>query len=166
MRSAIASGLIAACLLLLSGMPTGTLAAVPQPGQPAPGFVLPTLAGEQISLDALRAKGHVLLLFWAAECPYCHMLAPDLKALHARHHENGLTVAGINIGAEYAPEIKEYVRDNEINYLILADRVKNLDVAEAYGVFGTPTLALISPDGKLLYRGHKIPDLDAIMGKK
>lgn len=129
-------------------------------GEQAPGFTLGSLTGEQYSLEQLTKQGHVLLVFWATECVYCYAHLADFKKLHTQYNENGLTLAAINIGGEYNPEIKEYVDDNKINYLILSDRLKNLDVAESYKVFGTPTMVLVSPKGKILYRGHKLPELD------
>ena len=129
-------------------------------GMQAPSFELKALDGQQYSLNQLRKQGHVLLVFWATECVYCYAHVADFKKLHQQYNGHGLTLAAINIAGEYDPEIKEYVKDNELNYLVLSDRLNNLDVAEAYRVFGTPTMVLVSPGGKILYRGHEIPDLD------
>lgn len=128
-------------------------------GMQAPGFALKTLDGEQHSLEQLTNQGHVLLIFWATECVYCYSHVADFKNLHQQYSGRGLTLAAINIGGEYDPEVKEYVKDNELNYLVLSNRLKNLDVAEAYRVFGTPTMVLVSPSGQVLYRGHDIPEL-------
>ena len=137
-------------------------------GMQAPGFNLKALDGQQYSLSQLRKQGHVLLVFWATECVYCYAHVEDFKKLHQQYSDHGLTLAAINIAGEYDPEIKEYVTDNKLNYLVLSDRLKNLDVAEAYKVFGTPTMVLVSHDGKILYRGHEIPKLDKWikLGKK
>ena len=128
-------------------------------GMQAPGFELKSLGGGQHSLEQLTKQGHVLLVFWATECVYCYAHVADFKKLHQQYNGKGLTLAAINIGGEYEPEVKEYVKDNELNYLILSNRLKNLDVAEAYKVFGTPTMILVSPNGAILYRGHEIPEL-------
>lgn len=128
-------------------------------GQQAPGFSLKGLDGSQYSLKQLTAQGHVLLVFWATECVYCYAHVADFKKIHQQYSSNGLTLAAINVGGEYDPEVKEYVSDNELNYLVLSDRLNNLDVAEAYKVFGTPTMVLVSPEGKIVYRGHQIPEL-------
>jgi peroxiredoxin len=128
-------------------------------GDTAPGFNLKTLKGNKVSLDELRQKSHVLLVFWAVECVYCYAHIKDFNALHDKYHDKGLTVAAINVAGEYDVEVAEYVKDNKLKYLVLSDRLNNLDAAEAYHVVGTPTLVLVSPEGKVVYYGYQIPDV-------
>ncbi len=128
-------------------------------GQSAPGFTLSSLEGGEVSLNALTQQGHVLLIFWATECVYCYAHIEDFNALHDRYHGQGLTVAAINIAGEYEQEVREYVRSNGLKYLVLADRLDNLDVAEDYHVVGTPTLVLVSPENRVLFYGHILPDV-------
>lgn len=129
-------------------------------GEQAPDFKIKSLNGDLHTLTDLKNEGYVLLVFWATECVYCYAHIADFKKLHQQYAANGVTLAAINIGGEYDVEVKEYVKDNDLNYLVLSDRLKNLDVAEAYHVIGTPTLVLVSPQGKIVYRGHKIPDIN------
>lgn len=128
-------------------------------GQTAPGFELTSLEGSKVSLASLTQKGHVLLVFWATECVYCYAHIKDFNALHDQYHGKGLTVAAINVAGEYEQEVREYAQSNGLKYLVLADRLNNLDVAEAYQVFGTPTLVLISPENRVLFYGHNLPDI-------
>ncbi|MDZ7661708.1 TlpA disulfide reductase family protein [Thiohalophilus sp.] len=128
-------------------------------GQTAPGFELTSLEGDKVSLDSLTQQGHVLLVFWATECVYCYAHISDFNALHDQYHDRGLTVAAINIAGEYAQEVREYAQSNGLKYLVLADRLDNLDVAEDYHVVGTPTLVLVSPDNRVLFYGHNLPDI-------
>ena len=58
-----------------------------------------------------------------------------------------------------AKAISEKGTDNDVQYLVLADRLNNIDVAEAYKVIGSPTIVMVAPDGKILSYGHKIPDM-------
>jgi len=125
-------------------------------GQTAPGFSLKSLQGDTVTLEALRNKGNVLLVFWATECVYCYAHISDFNALHDKYHDNGLTIAAINIAGEYEKEVRTYAKDNGLKYLVLADRLNNIDVAEAYHVIGTPTLVLISPTGKVIYYGYDL----------
>jgi len=151
-------------LFLLLAFSINTVLAVPSStgykvGEQAPAFELKALDGGLHKLTSFTSKGHVLLVFWATECVYCYAHIADLKKLHQQYLGNGLTLAAINIGGEYDMEVKEYVKDNELSYLVLSNRLKNLDVAEAYHVIGTPTLVLVSPQGEIVYRGHNIPDI-------
>ncbi len=128
-------------------------------GDTAPGFTLTSLDNKSYSLKQLRQQGHVLLVFWAADCVYCYAHIKLFKKAQQQYGKK-LIIAAINIGGEYRPEIEEYVKDNDIHYLVLVDRLKNLDVGEMYHVIGTPTIVLVSPQGKVLYYGHRMPKLE------
>ena len=154
----IKSLLAGLCLILLSAF-TVVNAAGLKPGEPAPGFSLKSLAGEQIALKDLLAKGHVMLVFWETQCVYCYAHIKDFNALQKQYQKKGLTIAAINFLGEYESEVREYVTDNDVQYLVLADRLNNIDVAEAYKVIGSPTIVVIAPDGNILSYGHKIPDM-------
>lgn len=127
-------------------------------GNTAPEFKLKTLTGTEHSLSSLRKKGHVLLVFWAVECVYCYAHIKEFNRAHEQFKDK-LTIAAINVGGEYPVEVAEYVKDNKLKYLILSERLNNLDVGESYRVLGTPTLVLVSPQGKVLFYGHRVPDL-------
>lgn len=148
--------LVCLTLLLLSG--PGQAAVGYKVGDSAPEFALKDLQGKVHTLSELRKQRHVFLVFWATECVYCYAHIKDFNQIQTQYPTK-LKVAAINIAGEYDQEVADYVKDNGVKYLTLSDRLKNIDVSEAYNVLGTPTLVLISPDGKVLYNGHKIPDL-------
>lgn len=130
-----------------------------KPGQIAPEFKIKSLAGKSYTLASLRKKGHVLLVLWAVDCVYCYAEVKYLNAMHKKYANKGLTIAAINIGAEYNDDVAEYVKDNNIKYLVLANRLDNLDVAEAYHAIVTPTIVLVNPEGKVVFYGHSLPDI-------
>lgn len=144
---------------MMFGVMSSISAAGLKPGDMAPGFTLQSLDGPKVSLQGLLAKGHVMLIFWETQCVYCYSHINDFNALHRQYQNKGLTIAAINFLGEYEAEIREYVTDNKLEYLILADRLNNIDVAEAYKVIGSPTIVMIAPDGKVLSYGHKIPNV-------
>ena len=139
-------------------MLTPVHAEIPKVGSLAPEFTLVALNKTPVSLSALRAKGHVMLIFWETQCVYCYAHIKDFNALQKKY-QGKLTIAGINFLGEYPREVQEYAADNQVEYLLLADRLKNIDVAEAYQVIGSPTIVLIAPDGKILSYGYQIPDV-------
>jgi cytochrome c biogenesis protein CcmG/thiol:disulfide interchange protein DsbE len=145
-----------ACLFSIS---LAFAATGPKPGQIAPDFTLKKLTGGKTSLAELRKNGHVMLIFWEPNCVYCYSHIQDFNALHEKYLNKGLTVAAINFLGEYDEEIAEYVKDNNVKYLMLSDRLNNIDVAEAYRVVGSPTIVVIAPDGKVVFYGYKIPDV-------
>jgi len=127
-------------------------------GDQAPDFTLMSLEMKPVSLKTLRNQGHVMLIFWETECVYCFSHIRDFNALQKKY-QGKLTLAGINFLGEYAEDIQEYKTRNKVEYLLLADRLNNIDVAEAYKVVGSPTIVLIHPDGKILSVSYDIPDV-------
>jgi len=147
-------------ILVVSIAIAGVQAASLKKGSIAPAFSLKSLQGKQVSLADMKKNGLVMLVFWEPECMYCFMHIQELNALHTKYHNNKLTIAAINFLGEYEAEIQDYVTANGVKYMMLTDRLKNIDVAQSYNVFGTPTIVLISTEGTILYYGHKIPDMD------
>ncbi len=127
-------------------------------GNTAPEFKLKSLNGSMHSLTSLRDKGDVLLVFWAVDCVYCYAHIKHFNRAYEQFKDK-LTIAAINVGGEYKKEVEEYVKDNKLKYLILSERLNNLDVAQSYHVLGTPTVVLVSKKGKVLFYGHSVPDL-------
>ncbi len=150
--------IIAVSILFIIAISINAHAAL-KAGTQAPPFTLKSLDGKQVSLKNLRAKGPVMLVFWTTECVYCFMHIGELNELQEKYRDKGFTIAAINFAGEHEQEVREYVSDNGLKYLMLTDRLKNIDVAQAYKVIGTPTIVLIAPDGKILTYGYSIPDL-------
>ena len=141
-------------LLLSASVAAASLKA----GDPAPEFTLQDLSGKKHALRDLRAKGPVLLFFWSTECGYCRVMAPKVQRLHAERAASGLTVAGIDIDFKMRAEVEEFVRERKLDFLILHGSLDNADVVEAYGVPGTPTLALVGRNGRLAYYGFSLDE--------
>jgi len=143
--------------LLSTSIPA--FSAVLKPGDQAPSFKLKNLKGQMISLSGLTAKGYVMLVFWEPECVYCFAHIQDFNALQKKYKDKGFTIAAINFLGAYEDDVRAYAKDNNVQYMMLAERLNNIDVAEAYKVIGSPTIVLISPKGKILSYGYQIPDI-------
>jgi len=150
--------LLTTILILTCAISTWTHAGI-KAGTIAPAFTLKSMSGQQVSLKSLTAKGHVMLVFWETECVYCFLHIKEFNALHNKYKDRGLTIATINFLGEHENAIREYVSDHKVEYLTLVDQLKSIDVATAYKVIGSPTIVVIAPDNKILYYGHKTPDI-------
>jgi peroxiredoxin len=115
------------------GLPVGT---------PAPFFALPSLSGENVTLDALLAAGRPLVLvFVHSNCGPCGELLPVLGRWQ---HSDALTVAVVAAGEDDVNRAK--AEEHALSGVLLEDGQK---VADAYGTTATPSAVLIGPDGKI-----------------
>jgi cytochrome c biogenesis protein CcmG/thiol:disulfide interchange protein DsbE len=69
--------------------------AIPQVGQPAPAFSLPSAAGKPVTLAGLKGKP-VYINFFASWCGPCNEEAPAIGKLRAQYAKRGLQVVGID----------------------------------------------------------------------
>jgi peroxiredoxin len=86
------SAIVAAAAL--AAIPVAALA-VPQVGQPAPAFSLPSPSGKPVALAGFRGKA-VYVNFFASWCGPCNEEAPSIGKLRAKYAKAGLTVVGID----------------------------------------------------------------------
>jgi thiol-disulfide isomerase/thioredoxin len=112
-------------------------------GAPAPAWVdVAPLAGAPASLDALRGRV-VVVDFWASFCGPCRYMTPELSALDARYHAQGLTVVGITTdNAETAAATRERWG---MRYGVVVDR--NGRTNASYGVSALPTMFVVDRKG-------------------
>jgi thiol-disulfide isomerase/thioredoxin len=122
----------------------GTLEpSVPQRAAP---FVLPQLDGPDVTLDALLGRLRpVLLAFLDPRCEVCEEVIPDVARWQ---QERQLTVVVISRGN--VDENRRKFTDAGLREVLLERRH---EVADEYGVTGTPTAIFVRTDGTI----HAIP---------
>ncbi len=150
---------LAVCLCFSLCFSQLSIGATLQAGELAPEFSLKDTNGKSFTLNQKLKQGHVMLIFWELECVYCYSHIKDFNQINKKY-QGKLSLAGINFLGEYADDVAKYANDNNVQYTLLAERLNNIDVAEAYKIIGSPTIVLIAPDRKILYFGYKIPELD------
>jgi peroxiredoxin len=111
-----------------------------KPGNLAPGFTLPSVFGETISLDDYRGR-HVLVVFSDPNCGPCEALAPKLVRL-ARELA-GLQVLMVSRGDLEANCAKAHAFKFPFP-VVVQDGWK---LSREYGIFATPVAFLIDEDG-------------------
>jgi len=119
------------------------------PPKVAPEFTLPTVDGEQVSLDEYRGKV-VFLNFWATWCIPCREEMPALERLYQAYQAQGFAVISIDL-KETADQVKAFFQKHALTFPALLDQ--NGAVFRDYLVAGMPTTYLISRDGMILARG-------------
>jgi thiol-disulfide isomerase/thioredoxin len=153
-------GRVAAARLLLCAAVLCGCAAPDAPEQPpevpeavrlgaaAPAFRTVTLAGDTVSLGALRGKV-VLVNAWAIWCPPCIEEMPALKRLYDRYREEGLVVLGLHAGTEDLGKAEAFRRAFRISYPNSVEAWERLD-ALLGARQGIPRSALIDRRGRVV----------------
>ncbi len=119
------------------GLPVGT---------PAPEFALPSLTGQQRSLQSLREEGKpIFVIFSSPHCEACQKLWPNLGDL-LRERAGRLNLVLINRGT--AAENLKSLENAPVDFsrVLLQPEFK---VAEAYDCAMTPSAVLIGVDGRI-----------------
>jgi len=117
--------------------------------QRAPDFKLRTVTGEKLGLERLRAKGPIVLDFWATWCHPCAEMMPELDALHRKYRERGLTVIGVSVdGPRNFARVRPAALRLGIGYPIAIDEDGRL--AQLYRVRAMPTTLLIDTAGVIV----------------
>lgn len=113
-------------------------------GADAPGFELPNPDGEKVSLAQLVARGRpVAIVFVSPTCRPCHYMFPDISRWQQSLSER-LTITLVVHGerAEVAELSAKFSLSNT-----LSDPKAN--VFRAYRGQGTPSMVIVTPDGKV-----------------
>lgn len=97
-------------------------------------------------------RGKIVLLdFWTFGCINCQHIIPDLRKLE-QEYANELVVIGVHSAKFQSEKTSNNIRKAILKFGIEHPVVNDADykVWEAYGVRAWPTVALISPDGKVV----------------
>lgn len=116
------------------GLPVGTL---------APSFALPDTHGEEVTLQALCARGRpVVLLFMSPYCGPCQTLLPGLSRWQAVLADR-LTIAVVSTGSA---EENRSITAEGIEEVLLQ---QEWEVMSSYRMDATPSAVVVAPDGRI-----------------
>ena len=121
-----------------------------KPGTQAPDFTLPTADGGSFSLHSLRGQ-YVVLDFWASWCPDCRKDAPQVVAMYHKLKSKGVAFGGISFDVD-AAQWKAAIEKYGMTYTHVSElkKMREADIAKAYGVKWIPSLYLIDPQGRVV----------------
>lgn len=135
-------------------------------GVQAPKFALTSSTGKKVSLSDYRGK-YLLMYYWAPLCGACISTRPEIDSIYEKYTKQ-LDILSITPSpketlleqqADFFKEegMKEKYLDPPFNKpwnLVFTDDEKNLKALEVYRLRMFPTLTLISPEGKILFRTY------------
>ena len=115
---------------------------------------LEDLEGQEHSLAKYRESKAILLFFWATWSQRSLTELADLKKFQAEYGDKGLQILAINVenqkmSDEDLRQIRSVLEENEISYPVLIDQ--GLKTYNEWGVIATPTTAIVSTDGVVIF---------------
>ena len=118
----------------------------------APDFSLPALDGRTISLSDYEGKKKLVLSFWASWCGPCRLELPALRSFYERAHKPDTDFEFLAISIDDTREAAEAaVKETGLPFPVLLDLRQK--AANAYNVYGIPTLFVIDKSGRVAYGG-------------
>jgi thiol-disulfide isomerase/thioredoxin len=143
---AVPAALVAA--LAFGALAPDRVARADEPAPAARERTLRDVRGRTLDLDALLARGPVLLDFWATWCKPCIASLPEIEKLHRAWEARGLTVIGVSVdGPRNFPKVRPFATRLGLSYPIVLDEDGSLQ--RRHRVQAIPTAVLLARDGSV-----------------
>lgn len=130
----------------------------PGPGEPAPGFTLPSTAGGSFDLAKQRGKTTLLYFHEGLGCQPCWDQMRDIEKDWAEFESLGVDQL-VAIAGNPLAQLRQKAADDDLTTPVLADPELSLGrtyEANQYGMMGTSTYGhsfiVVGPDGEIRWR--------------
>jgi peroxiredoxin Q/BCP len=137
--------------LLVLPISAALAAEVPQVGQEAPGFSLPSQEGAPVSLKEFRGKWVVLYFYPKDMTRGCTIEAHNFQQDLPKYGQRNAVIVGVSV--DTTDSHKEFCAKESLTFKLLADPDKK--VVEEYGSLGSNGMAsrntfLLDPSGRIV----------------
>jgi thiol-disulfide isomerase/thioredoxin len=116
---------------------------------PAPAFHARDLDGHDVSLVELRARGPVLVDFWATWCTPCRAALTELEDWRKRYGPRGLSIVAVSVdGPRNLAKVRPYVARLRVGFPVVVD--DDGAIQGLYQVTELPTAVLVDTAGRVV----------------
>ncbi|MGV3763922.1 redoxin domain-containing protein [Parapedobacter sp.] len=133
-------------------------------GQPAPDFESLTPNNQPVNLSDFRGK-YTLVDFWASWCVPCRQENPNIVEQYHRFKDEGFTVLGVSLDGNPGAWMRAVEADG-LEWTQVSDLQQwGSEVVGLYRIQAIPTSYLLDPDGIIIAKNLRGPDLAAFLEK-
>ncbi|NII28787.1 AhpC/TSA family protein [Pseudoflavitalea sp. X16] len=132
-------------------------------GDKLTGFTLPDTAGKAHAFAALQGKDYIMIDCWASWGASCRKAVPALQKLAATYSKQGFKIIGISADTK-AKDWKQAIVEDGTRWNQLSDLQGTLGgFLHEKGIYHFPTYILVSPDGTVLAKTHKVEGIQEVL---
>jgi thiol-disulfide isomerase/thioredoxin len=114
------------------------------------------------AVDVKDGKNFYVVEFWATWCPPCRTSIPHLTEMQKQFKDKGVVFVGIS--DETTEKVKPFVEQmaDKMDYVVAIDEERKCSdgYMKAYGQNGIPHAFIVGKDGKVIWHGHPMDNLD------
>jgi thiol-disulfide isomerase/thioredoxin len=129
-------------------------------GTTAPNLIMKdTLENVQI-LHAIN-KDYTIAYFWDPDCGHCKKVTPKVKEFYDEFKkELNVEVYGVNTNAKEKEAWKQYIIENDLNWINVDDPEQKTAYKYLYDIYSTPVIYLLDKDKKIIAKRIGAEDLE------